>query len=103
MRGVPCDLINVLGHFQSFCNHKIFVKLNLPIFLVLIRQREKSQKYFNHSAFNQNLNHSDLCITLGALNFQMWELYSGSSGIWPILSIIAGLLSVTTESYDVKK
>ena len=33
------DLINVLGHFfQSFCNHEIFVKLNLPTFLVLLGQ-----------------------------------------------------------------
>ena len=42
-----------LAIFQSFCNHAIFfVKLNLPIFLVLVRLREKSQKYFNLLAFN---------------------------------------------------
>ena len=41
------DLINVLGPSQSFCNNEIFVKLNLPMFLVLVRTREKSQKYLN--------------------------------------------------------
>ena len=45
--------------FLSFCNHEIFVKLNLPIFLKFLRQREKSQKYFDLLAFNWNLNHSN--------------------------------------------
>ena len=30
---------------MSISNHKIFVKLNLPIFLVLMRQRGKLQKF----------------------------------------------------------
>ena len=30
--------------FQSFCNHETFVKLNLPLFLVFMRQLEKSKK-----------------------------------------------------------
>ena len=47
VREVMYALIDVLGMFQSFCNHEIFVKLNLPIFIALIGQREKSQKYFN--------------------------------------------------------
>ena len=38
--------------FQSFCNQEIFVKFNLPIFVVLIGQREKSQKYIDLSACN---------------------------------------------------
>ena len=52
VRGVIYALISVLGHFQSFYNYEIFVKLNLPIFVVLVRQGEKSQKYFNLVAFN---------------------------------------------------
>ena len=52
VRGVIYELIDVLGHFQSFCNHELFVKLNLPVFLVLVGQREKSQKYFDLLAFN---------------------------------------------------
>ena len=48
----PYDLINVLGPFLSFCCHKIFIKLNLPILLALVGQREKSQKCFDLSAFN---------------------------------------------------
>ena len=59
MREVIYKLIDVLGHFQSFCNHEIFVKLNLPLFVVLVGQREKSQKYFDLSAFKQNLNDSN--------------------------------------------
>ena len=47
----PYDLINVLGPFHSFCNDEIIIKLNLPILLAQIRQREKSQKYFDLLAF----------------------------------------------------
>ena len=36
--------------FQSFCNQEVFVKLNLPIFAVMVGQREKSQKYCDPSA-----------------------------------------------------
>ena len=67
-----------LAIFQSFYNHKIFAGLNLPIFLVLVRQRKKSQKYFNLSSFDWNFNHSNLWSTLGAMNFKKWELLSGS-------------------------
>ena len=49
--------------------------LNLPILLVLVRQREKSQKYDDLSSFNWYLNHSDLCSTHGAMNFLKWELF----------------------------
>ena len=48
----PYHLINVLGPFQLFCNDEIFVKFNLFIFPVLVRRREKSQKYFDLSAFD---------------------------------------------------
>ena len=49
--GALCDLMNVLNYFQSFWNHEICLQLNLPIFLVLLRQQEKSQKYFDLLAF----------------------------------------------------
>ena len=52
IRGVVCNLISVLGPFLIICDHEIFVKLKLPIFLVLVRQREKSQKYPGLFAFN---------------------------------------------------
>ena len=53
-----------LALFQSFCNYEISIKLNLPILLVLVRQREKSQKYFDlpgnfflaHPVVETNLN-----------------------------------------------
>ena len=32
-------------------------------------------------AFNCDLNHSDLGSTLDAMNFQKWQLFSGSRGI----------------------
>ena len=68
--------------FPSFCKHEIFIKLNLPILLVLVGQREKSQKYFDLSTFNQNLNDSNPWSSLGVMNFQKWELSSGSPGIY---------------------
>ena len=36
-----------------------FVKLNLPTFIVMVEKREKSQKYFDLSAFDKNLNDSN--------------------------------------------
>ena len=37
------DLINVSAFVESLRNHEILVKLNLPLFLVLLREREKSR------------------------------------------------------------
>ena len=48
--------------------------------LVMVGQREKSQKYFDHSTFNLNLNDSNPCSSLGVMDFQNWELFSGSPG-----------------------
>ena len=46
-------------------NHQIsFIKLNLPILLMLVRLREKSQKHCDLLAFNWNLNQSNLCMLL---------------------------------------
>ena len=64
-----------MARFQSLCNHEIYIKLNLPILLVLVEQRGKSQKYFDLSAFDWDLNHSNLCNTGGAVNFQKLELF----------------------------
>ena len=47
------DLINVLGHFSFILqNYEVFIKLNLPILLVLVREQEKLQKYFDPLTFN---------------------------------------------------
>ena len=59
MREVIYKLVDVLAFFQSYCNDEIFLELNLPIFVVLVEQREKSQKSFYLSAFNKNLNASN--------------------------------------------
>ena len=48
---------------------------------MLVGQRKKSQKYFDLSTFNYNLYDSNLCSSLGVMNFQKWELFSGSPGI----------------------
>ena len=69
--------------FQSFSNHEFLVKLNLPIFVVLVGQQEKSQKYIDLSDFNYNLNDSNPWSSLGVMNFQKWELLSGSPGTLP--------------------
>ena len=86
-------MINVLDPFPSFYNHESFIKLNLPILLVLVRQREKSQKYFDPLTLNLNLNDSNLCSSHGVMNFQKWELFSGSSGI----SMNFSLKNITIE------
>ena len=41
---------------------------------------EKSQKYFDLSTFNYNLYDSNPCSSLGVMDFQKWELFSGSPG-----------------------
>ena len=46
---------------------------------MLVRQRKTSQKYFDLLAFNYRLNHSNMWSPLDAMNFQKWELFSGSS------------------------
>ena len=65
----PYNLINVLGPFSATLQSWNFMKLILPIHLVLVRQEEKAQKYFDLSVFKWNLNHSNLWSTLGATNF----------------------------------
>ena len=49
------------------------------------RTGKKSQKYFDLSTFNYNLYDSNPCSSLGVMNFQKWELFSGSPGtFWPL-------------------
>ena len=48
---IPYNLMSVVGPFSP-CNNGIFIKLNLPMPLVLVRQQKISQKYFELSAFN---------------------------------------------------
>ena len=48
--------------------------------LPLAGQRENSQKYFDLPVSTRNLNDSNPCSSLGAINFQKWELFSGSRG-----------------------
>ena len=46
---------------------------------MLVGQRKKkSQKYFDLLTFNYNLYDSNPCSSLGVMNFQKWELFSGS-------------------------
>ena len=59
---------------------KMFINLNLPTLLVMVRERETSQKTFDFLAFNLNLNHSNMRSTRDAMNFQKGELLSGSPG-----------------------
>ena len=67
---------------------------------VLERHREKSQKYFDLLPFHQNLNPSYPCSTLNAMNFQKWELFSGSSDILNLSE--SGKRSYCKESGDLK-
>ena len=60
--------------FRPFFSH-LATMMNLPIFLKLLRQQEKSQKYFDLLAFNWNLNHSNLCCNLDAMNFQSGNFF----------------------------
>ena len=66
--------------FQSFCNHDIFVKLILPIFRVLVRRREISQKYFDLLVVKQILIHSSHPVLLMLSVFKKTGLFSGSPG-----------------------
>ena len=46
LQGVRYDSINILGPCQLFCSHESSVKLNLAIFLVLVRQQENEKNAF---------------------------------------------------------
>ena len=66
---------------QPFCNNGSFIKLDLPIRLVPVRQQQNRKKYFDLLALNSNWDHSDLWSTHGAMKFLNGELFSGSPGI----------------------
>ena len=65
---------------------------------MLVGQREKSRKYFDLSTFNYNLTDSNLCSSLGVMNFQKWELFSGSPGIYIYFELICPLPSTARHS-----
>ena len=52
VRGVIYAVIDVLCHLSVILQPCNFCKFFFPIFLVLLRQLEKSQKYFDRLAFN---------------------------------------------------
>ena len=54
---------------------------------MLVGQGEKSRKYFDLSTFNYNLNDSNPCSSLGVMNVQKWELFSGSPGMSQLLTV----------------
>ena len=87
VRGVLYHLTNILRPFSVIRNHEIFVKFSLYILLVFLRQREKSQKYLDLLACNWNSNHSNLQSFLDVMNFQKWEIFSGSHGILNISGV----------------
>ena len=51
---------------------------------MLVRQREKSQKYYISFSLYRKLNRSNLLRNLGTMNLNKWELFSGSPGIMQI-------------------
>ena len=55
---------------------------------MLVGQGKKSQKYFDLSTVNYNLYDSNPRSSLGVMNFQKWELFSGSPGILNAASIL---------------
>ena len=72
----PYDLVYVLGPVRVILQlHEIFIKLNLPILLELVRPREKSQKCVDLSALNWNFNHANLLCALDATIFLKWDFF----------------------------
>ena len=67
--------------FSVICNHESFVKLNLPIFPVVVRKRVTSQKYFKLLAVKQTLIQPNPFNTLDATIFDNWELSPGSPSL----------------------
>ena len=74
---------SVLGLFSAIRNKRIFVKLNLSMFSLLIKTREKSQKYFSLSAISQNSIHSNPSSTLGTTIFQTWIIFLAHPVVLP--------------------
>ena len=63
---------------MSFLSYADSIPLNLSKLTVLVEEQGKSQKSFDLSSFDWDLNHSNLCNTDGAMNFQNWEIFSGT-------------------------
>ena len=59
---------------------------------MLVGQRKKSQKYFDLSTFNYNLYDSNPFSSLGVMNFQKWELFSGSPGSFVLFSLVSSMI-----------
>ena len=55
---------------------------------MMVGQREKSQKYFDLSTFNKNLNDSNPCCSLGVMNFKSGNYFSGSPGMDGLLGVL---------------
>ena len=64
--------------FSVICNHEIFVKLNLPLLLVLVRQREKSRKDFDLLAFKYRVSQKKYPLLTGNRNETIRYHYSPS-------------------------
>ena len=69
---------------------------------MLVGQGKKSQKYFDLSTFNYNLYDSNPCSSLGVMNFQKWELFSGSPGIGYIACEAISMLEYVKNTKNVK-
>ena len=66
-------------------------------FPVLIKTAEGGiQKYFSLSAIKQNLIHFKKSATLGAMNFQMWELFLAHSNINTLTVSSPGNIDIKT-------
>ena len=62
--------------FQSSYKHEIFIKFNLPILLVLVRQQENHK---NTSIFRLLI--IQICDVFLVLQILKWELFSSSLGM----------------------
>ena len=60
---------SILGLFQSFFNHEIVVNLNLPMFPVLVRRREKLKTTLISWLLSRFYIHSNPTSALDAMNF----------------------------------
>lgn len=67
----------ILGHFSG--KQDIFREVDLPVFSLLIKTQEKYQNYFNLSAYNYNLNHSNLS---SSMHVWKWDMFLAHSVYW---------------------
>ena len=87
----------VLGHFSVILQPRSFCKVRFCDTSSAGKTTRKITKILQSFHFQLNLNHSDSHGALDSMNFQKWELFSGSPDTLPEIYLMVLLLAQNIE------